>query len=46
METIKTSKNVEFDVIYDDGTRKRVPEGVPLWRMSGSSSTTAPIGRK
>lgn len=28
METIKTSKNVEFDVIYADGTRKRVPEGI------------------
>lgn len=30
METIKTSPNVEFDVIYDDGTRKRVREGVLL----------------
>ena len=28
METIKTSKNVEFDVIYADGTRRRVTEGV------------------
>lgn len=28
METIKTSSNVEFDVIYADGTRKRVPEGI------------------
>lgn len=28
MEPIKTSENVEFDVIYADGTRKRVPEGV------------------
>ncbi len=28
METIKTSPNVEFDVIYADGTRKRVSEGV------------------
>ena len=25
---IKASKNVEFDVIYDDGTRRRVKEGV------------------
>lgn len=30
METIKTSPNVEFDVIYADGTRKRVREGVLL----------------
>lgn len=28
METIKESPNVEFDVIYADGERKRVPEGV------------------
>lgn len=28
METIKKCKNVEFDVIYDDGSRKRVQEGV------------------
>ena len=28
MEIIKASKNVEFDVIYDDGTRRRVKEGV------------------
>lgn len=28
MEVIKTSPNVEFDVIYADGTRKRVQEGV------------------
>lgn len=28
METIKTSKNVEFDVIYADGTRRHVTEGV------------------
>lgn len=28
METIKTSPNVEFDVIYADGTRKRVSEGI------------------
>ena len=28
METIKTSKNVEFDVIYADGTRRYVTEGV------------------
>ncbi len=25
---IKTAKNVEFDVIYDDGTRRHVTEGV------------------
>lgn len=28
METIKTTDNLEFDVIYADGTRKRVREGV------------------
>lgn len=28
METIKTSENVEFDVIYADGTRRHVSEGV------------------
>lgn len=28
METIKESPNVEFEVIYADGARKRVPEGV------------------
>ena len=28
MEMRKESKNVEFDVIYDDGTRKRIKEGV------------------
>lgn len=28
MEAIKTSKNVEFDVIYADGTRHHVTEGV------------------
>ena len=28
METNKISSNVEFDVIYADGARKRVPEGI------------------
>ena len=28
MEAIKTSSNVEFDVIYADGTRRHVTEGV------------------
>ena len=28
MEEIKTSKNVEFDVIYADGTRRRVTGGI------------------
>ena len=28
MEAIKTSQNVEFDVIYADGTREHVAEGV------------------
>lgn len=30
METIKERPNVEFEVIYADGERKRVPEGVLL----------------
>lgn len=30
METIKKSPNVEFEVIYADGERKRVQEGVLL----------------
>lgn len=28
MEAIKTSTNVEFDVVYADGTRRHVTEGV------------------
>ena len=28
MNKIKTCKNLEFEVLYDDGTRKRVKEGV------------------
>ena len=28
METIKASKSVEFDVLYADGTRRHVKEGV------------------
>ena len=28
MATIKTSENIEFDVIYADGTRRHVAEGV------------------
>lgn len=28
MEAFKTSKNAEFDVIYADGTRRRVTEGI------------------
>lgn len=28
METIKTTKNLEFDVIYADGTRHHVKEGI------------------
>lgn len=30
MEVIKTSSNVEFDVIYADGTRRHVVEGILL----------------
>lgn len=28
MEMIKACKSVEFDVIYDDGTRRHVTEGI------------------
>ena len=28
MKAEKTANNVEFDVIYDDGTRKRVKDGL------------------
>ena len=28
MEPIKTTKNLEFDVIYADGTREHVKEGI------------------
>lgn len=30
MEAIKTTSNLEFELIYADGTRKRVKEGI-LW---------------
>lgn len=33
MEVIETCDNLEFEVIYDDGTRRRVPEGV-LWEVT------------
>lgn len=35
MESIKTSENVEFDVIYGDGTRHHVSEGV-LFEIKGN----------
>jgi hypothetical protein len=35
METIKTCENMEFDVIYDDGTRHHVSEGV-LFEIKGN----------
>ena len=38
MEAIKTSKNVEFDVIYADGTRHHVNEGV-LFEVEGEKIT-------
>lgn len=34
MEWIKTCLNTEFDVLYDDGTRSHVPEGV-LFEANG-----------
>lgn len=39
METIKVSPNVEFEVIYADGERKRVPEGV-LYGVEKDGSIT------
>ena len=39
METIKESPNVEFEVIYADGERKRVPEGV-LYGVEENGSIT------
>lgn len=39
METIKESPNVEFEVIYADGERKRVPEGV-LYGVEEDGSIT------
>lgn len=38
MEEIKTSSNVEFDVIYADGTRRHVSEGV-LFEVEGYNMT-------
>ena len=39
METIKESPNVEFEVIYADGERRRVQEGVLLGVEEGGSIT-------
>lgn len=36
MKLFKESKNVEFDVIYDDGSRRRVKEGV-LFEVEGEN---------
>ena len=38
MEAIKTTWNLEFEVIYADGTRKRVQEGV-LFEREGDEIT-------
>lgn len=38
MEPIKTTKNIEFDVIYADGTRRHVAEGV-LFEANGNTLT-------
>lgn len=34
MDRFKEAKNVEFEVIYDDGSRRRVKEGV-LFEVEG-----------
>ena len=39
MEAIKVSPNVEFEIIYADGERKRVPEGV-LYGVEEDGSIT------
>lgn len=39
MAVFKKCKNVEFDVIYDDGTRRRVKEGV-LYEAEASGDIT------
>lgn len=36
MELFKESSNVEFEVIYDDGSRRRVKEGV-LFEVEGEN---------
>lgn len=38
MEVIKATPNLEFDVIYADGTRKRVREGI-LWEVDNDAIT-------
>ena len=38
MEVIKTTSKLEFEVIYADGTRKRVQEGV-LFEAEGDAMT-------
>ena len=38
MEVIKKTENLEFDVIYADGTRKRVEEGI-LWEVKDEAVT-------
>ena len=38
MEVIKTTANLEFDIIYADGTRKRVHEGI-LFEAEGDTLT-------
>lgn len=38
MEPIKTSENVEFEVIYADGSRRRVREGI-LFEAEGKDMT-------
>lgn len=43
MEYVKQSKNVQFDVIYDDGSRKRVKEGI-LFEAKQDNSTMLHIG--
>lgn len=43
MDVIKTSPNVEFDVIYADGSRTRVPEGF-LWEVGAHGEMTFHLG--
>lgn len=42
-EVIKTTENLEFDVIYADGTKKHVKEGI-LFEACSDNSTILHIG--
>lgn len=45
MDPIKTSRNVEFDVIYEDGDRYHVREGVLFEAVGNSMNVHLGTGR-